>query len=87
VGGHKTEESKQSRFAVCHFESGEGPGNEVANRKVATKIVGSSFPISQSQIFYLAFFISHLAFFNSHLAFLSRISHFFISHLAFLCRI
>ena len=71
---------KKCEFSVCHFESGEGPGN-----KVASKIVGSSLAFFISH-FYLAsriFFISHLAFFYLASRIFYLASHIFISHLAF----
>ena len=71
---------KKCEFSVCHFESGEGPGN-----KVASKIAGSSLAF-----FYLAFLsrISHFFYLASRI-FLSRISHFLssISHFYLASRI
>ena len=63
-----------------------------SNHKVASKIAGSSFPISHLAFFishfYLAFFISHLAFFISHFYLAFFISHFLsrIFYLAFSSR-
>ena len=72
-------------FCVLYMPLFDTPWFRSSNRKVASKIAGSSFPISHlAFFFYLASLI-----FISHLAFLSRFSHFylasriFIAHLAF----